>query len=245
MGWLAIIGIPPLSGFFTKEPIIAGRVRARRAGPPGCSAAAALLGAGLTAFYMTRLFVLTFHGPKRWTEDIEHPHESPPIMTIPLILLAVGSVVAGWLMATSVADWLRRRCFGASRRRRTSRCSATRRSPCCRSCVTVLGAGLACALFRNGTALQEQPAGPVVTAARAQPLHRRVQRGGLREARHLPDPGAGLPRQQGHRRAGQRARRRWSAAAPAGCAGCRPASCARTPCPCSTARCWSWPRSWR
>ena len=41
---------------------------------------------------MTRLFVLTFHGPKRWTEDIHEPHESPPIMTIPLILLALGSV---------------------------------------------------------------------------------------------------------------------------------------------------------
>ncbi len=55
---------------------------------------------------MTRLFVLTFHGPKRWTEDIEHPHESPPVMTIPLILLALGSVVAGLLMKTSVVTWL-------------------------------------------------------------------------------------------------------------------------------------------
>ena len=69
-----------------------GRLRARPAGPAGCSAGAALLGAGLTAFYMTRLFVLTFHGPKRWTEDIKHPHESPPMMTVPLMLLAVGSV---------------------------------------------------------------------------------------------------------------------------------------------------------
>ena len=60
-----------------------GRLRAGGLDRPGCSAAAALLGAGLTAFYMTRLFVLTFHGPKRWTEDIEHPHESPPIMTDP------------------------------------------------------------------------------------------------------------------------------------------------------------------
>ena len=72
-----------------------GRVRAARLDRLAATAGAALLGAGLTAFYMTRLFVLTFHGPKRWTEDIEHPHESPPVMTIPLILLAVGSVVAG------------------------------------------------------------------------------------------------------------------------------------------------------
>ena len=55
---------------------------------------------------MTRLFVLTFHGPKRWTEDIEHPHESPPIMTIPLMLLAIGSVAAGACMATRSSDWL-------------------------------------------------------------------------------------------------------------------------------------------
>ncbi len=105
LGWLAIIGIPPLSGFFSKDPIIEAAFN--RPGWTGwLFGSAALLGAGLTAFYMTRLFVLTFHGPKRWTEDIEHPHESPPVMTIPLILLAVGSVAAGGLMSTSVVDWL-------------------------------------------------------------------------------------------------------------------------------------------
>src|SRR5207249_2496881 len=101
---LSIIGIPPLSGFFTKEPIIAAAYQR-----PGWSGwllgTAALVGSGLTAFYMTRLFVLTFHGPKRWTDDA-HPHESPPVMTIPLVLLAVGSVAAGALMATSVVKWL-------------------------------------------------------------------------------------------------------------------------------------------
>ena len=80
---------------------------------------------------MTRLFVLTFHGPKRWTEDIEHPHESPPVMTIPLILLAVGSVVAGCLMSTSVRDLAD---AGASRARR-SRAGA---SPEPRSPITLL-----------------------------------------------------------------------------------------------------------
>ena len=92
-----------------------GRLRAARAGPAWLFGGAALLGAGLTAFYMTRLFVLTFHGPKRWTEDIEHPHESPPVMTIPLILLAVGSVGAGCLMATSVAGLARPRSSAAQR----------------------------------------------------------------------------------------------------------------------------------
>ncbi len=73
MGWLAIIGIPPLSGFFTKEPIIASAFE-RGDWTSWLFGGAALLGAGLTAFYMTRLFWLTFHGPKRWTEG-QHPHE--------------------------------------------------------------------------------------------------------------------------------------------------------------------------
>src|ERR687890_1911790 len=86
MGWLAIIGIPPLSGFFTKEPIIAAAFE-REGWTAWLFGMAAPIGAGLTAFYMTRLFVLTFHGPARWTTAKEglvdqHPHESPPVMTI-------------------------------------------------------------------------------------------------------------------------------------------------------------------
>src|SRR5947209_10018439 len=121
LAWLAILGIPPLSGFFSKDPIIEAAFN--RPGWTGwLFGTAALVGAGLTAFYMTRLFVLTFHGPKRWTEDTglaeqhgaaghgqgaPHPHESPAVMTIPLILLAVGSVGAGALMATPVVSWLK------------------------------------------------------------------------------------------------------------------------------------------
>jgi NADH-quinone oxidoreductase subunit L len=163
MGWLAIIGIPPLSGFFSKEPIIAAAFER-----PGWTAwlygMAALIGAGLTAFYMTRLFVLTFHGPKRWTEDIHEPHESPYIMTVPLMLLALGSVVAGGLMAGPVPRWLSP-VLGPQE---------TAAEPVMKHWVitvlslviTVAGAGLAWALFRNGTAPQEQPAGVLVTAAR-------------------------------------------------------------------------------
>src|SRR6195952_4873559 len=76
MGWLAIIGIPPLSGYFTKDPIIEAAF-SRGDWTSWLYGFAALLGAGLTAFYMTRLFILTFHGPKRWTEDIHEPPESP------------------------------------------------------------------------------------------------------------------------------------------------------------------------
>jgi NADH-quinone oxidoreductase subunit L len=162
LGYLAILGLPPFSGFFTKDPIILAAFN--REGWSGwVLGSAALLGAGLTAFYMTRLYVLTFHGPKRWTEDIQHPHESPPIMTVPLVLLAVGSVASGFLMATSVVDWLVP-VFGDEEEAYPHLGHWT---------VTALvllfvvaGAGLGVALFRNGTALEEQPAGPVVTAAR-------------------------------------------------------------------------------
>ncbi|AVT31214.1 MULTISPECIES: NADH-quinone oxidoreductase subunit L [unclassified Plantactinospora] len=162
LGWLAIIGMWPFSGFFTKEPIIV-EAFARDDWTAWLYGGAALLGAGLTAFYMTRLFVLTFHGPKRWTEDIEHPHESPPVMTVPLILLGLGSVVAGGLMATPVADWLTPVLgHGEHHEPVLSHTVITVLS----LGLTVLGAGLAWLLFRNGTALQEQPAGPVVRAAR-------------------------------------------------------------------------------
>src|SRR6185369_11502686 len=104
-GWLAIIGMWPFSGFFAKDPIIDAAFN--RPGWTGwLYGGAALFGAGLTAFYMTRLFVLTFHGPKRWTEDIEHPHESPAIMWIPLVFLGIGAAISGFLMQTSVVDWL-------------------------------------------------------------------------------------------------------------------------------------------
>jgi NADH-quinone oxidoreductase subunit L len=162
LAYLAIIGFPFLSGFFTKDPIILAAFN--RPGWAGwVLGSAALIGAGLTAFYMTRLYFLVFHGPQRWTEDIDHPHESPPVMTVPLILLAVGSAASGWLLSTSVVDWLRP-VFG-EREEAFVHLSHT--------AVTVLtmvfvfaGAGLSWALFRNGTAPQEQPAGPVVTAAR-------------------------------------------------------------------------------
>jgi NADH-quinone oxidoreductase subunit L len=166
LAWLAIIGLPPLSGFFTKEPIIVAAFEREEAWQAWLFGSAALLGAGLTAFYMTRLFVLTFHGPKRWTEDIEHPHESPPVMTVPLVLLAVGSVASGVLMSKAfpVTDWLEP-VFGAEQ--------AEPHAVLGHSVITILsivvtlgGAGLGWALFRNGTALEERPAGALVTAAR-------------------------------------------------------------------------------
>ena len=200
---------------------------------------AALLGAGLTAFYMTRLFVLTFHGPKRWTEDIQHPHESPPIMTVPLILLAVGSVGAGWPDVHLGRRLARRRSSAEEARARTAVLAALADHRPVAGASRSLGAGLAWALFRSGTAKAGAAGRRAGHRGPPQPLHRRLQRGGLRAARHLPHPGAGLPRQPGHRRRWSTASRPRSAAARAGCAGCRPASSARTRCPCSPARCSS------
>jgi NADH-quinone oxidoreductase subunit L len=106
LGYLAIIGVPPLSGFFSKDPIIetafgAGGVKGLLLG------GAALLGAGITAFYMTRVMLMTFFGEKRWKPDA-HPHESPGSMTWPMIVLAVGSVGAGGLLAIggTLEHWL-------------------------------------------------------------------------------------------------------------------------------------------
>jgi NADH-quinone oxidoreductase subunit L len=93
LAYLAIIGIPPFSGFFTKDPIIEGDFTEHGAGG-WILGICALIGAGLTAFYMTRMMFMTWWGKRRWAAEA-HPHESPPVMTWPMIVLAVGSVGAG------------------------------------------------------------------------------------------------------------------------------------------------------
>lgn len=106
LGYLAIIGIPPFSGFFTKDPIIEAAFS--KGGTSGLIlGSAALLGAGITGFYMTRVMFMTFFGEKRWDEGI-HPHEAPRVMTIPMIILAVGSVGAGafLMLANRLIDFL-------------------------------------------------------------------------------------------------------------------------------------------
>jgi len=105
-GWLAILGIPPFSGFFSKDKIIEAAF-VGDGWQPWVFGLAALIGAGLTAFYMSRLFFMTFHGKARWTDD-QHPHESPAIMTVPMIVLAVGSAFLGLILATGdrFVTWL-------------------------------------------------------------------------------------------------------------------------------------------
>ena len=113
LGYLAIIGFPGLSGYFTKDAIIESAF-----GEPGWRGwvfgGAAALAAGITAFYMTRLVLMTFFGKERWRElkNAEgkdyHPHEASPVMTIPMIILAVGSVGAGayFTIGGRLTNWL-------------------------------------------------------------------------------------------------------------------------------------------
>ena len=97
VGYLAIIGIPPFSGFFSKDLIIEHALD--QGGARGLfMGGAALLAAGITAFYMSRLMFMTFFGKKRWTADNAHPHESPAVMTGPMVVLAVGSAVMGYAL---------------------------------------------------------------------------------------------------------------------------------------------------
>ncbi|MFJ9035271.1 NADH-quinone oxidoreductase subunit L [Streptomyces sp. NPDC102406] len=128
LGYLAIIGFPGLSGFFSKDKIIEAAFA--KGGTEGwILGSVALLGAAITAFYMTRVMIMTFFGEERWknratpspeqpsaepaaetrgAHDEPHPHESPSSMTIPMIVLAVGSVFAGGFFSVGdrFLDWL-------------------------------------------------------------------------------------------------------------------------------------------
>jgi len=106
LGYLAILGVPPFAGFYSKDMIIETAFNAGGAKGIilGC---VTLLGAGITAFYMTRVMILTFTGTKRWDEDA-HPHESPWLMWLPMAILAIGSVSSGYLLSRGDAleNWL-------------------------------------------------------------------------------------------------------------------------------------------
>ena len=106
LGYLAILGVPPFAGFYSKDMIIetafnAGGVKGIILG------SVTLLGAAITAFYMTRVMILTFTGTKRWDDDA-HPHESPWLMWLPMAILAIGSVSSGYLLSRGDAleNWL-------------------------------------------------------------------------------------------------------------------------------------------
>ncbi len=94
-GWLAICGVPPFSGFFSKDEILWSAFSSPH-GSVGLWALGAVT-ALMTAFYMTRLFSLTFFGKPRFDPHHVHVHESPMVMVAPLMVLAVLSVIGGFL----------------------------------------------------------------------------------------------------------------------------------------------------
>ena len=102
MGYLAIIGFPGFSGFWSKDKIIESALADNL-----LVGVLAMIGAGITGFYMTRLMLMTFFGSERWGVDADghrvHPHESPKVMTVPLMVLAALSVLSGVLL---VGDWI-------------------------------------------------------------------------------------------------------------------------------------------
>ena len=106
LGYLAIIGVPPFAGFYSKDLIIETAFNA--GGAKGIIlGTTTLIGAAITAFYMTRVMILTFTSKARWEPDA-HPHESPVLMWIPMAILAIGSVTTGFLFTRgdALANWL-------------------------------------------------------------------------------------------------------------------------------------------
>ncbi len=109
VGCLAIAGIPPFSGFFSKDEIIAGALDSGDLGV--VLGIVGILGAGLTAFYMFRLYFRAFWGPRpEGGYDVPHPHPSGRAMAVPVIVLAIGATFIGWLQVPGgwqlVDDWL-------------------------------------------------------------------------------------------------------------------------------------------
>lgn len=103
IGWLAIAGVPPFSGFWSKDEILLAAWEQSDIGP--LLWAVGLVTALLTAYYMSRQVFLVFFGEQRWDDDV-HPHESPWTMTLPLGVLAIAAIVGGGLNLPLVSDWL-------------------------------------------------------------------------------------------------------------------------------------------
>jgi NADH-quinone oxidoreductase subunit L len=170
LGWLAILGIPPFSGFWSKDKIIEAAF-VGSGWRPWVFGLCALIGAGITAFYMSRLFFMTFMGKRRWTEEpAQHPHESPALMTVPMIVLAVGSAFLGLALGATHAinHWLEP-VVGV----------APDRSPVVNSAVlsvlTIVlvlgGAGLAWLRYGAADVPEVAPAGSILTVAARNDLY--------------------------------------------------------------------------
>ena len=107
LGYLAIIGVPPFAGFYSKDKIIETAFNAG-GGKGLLLGIATLLGAAITAFYMSRVVIMTFFGNERWGHKDE-PHESPALMLIPISILSIGSIASGFLFSRgdALVNWLK------------------------------------------------------------------------------------------------------------------------------------------
>jgi NADH-quinone oxidoreductase subunit L len=102
IGTLALVGFPGTSGFFSKDLLIDAVHESRRAGA-GYAYACVLLGVFVTSLYSFRALLMTFHGRERMDEETRHHlHESPKVVTVPLILLAIPSIIIGWMTVQPV-----------------------------------------------------------------------------------------------------------------------------------------------
>jgi NADH-quinone oxidoreductase subunit L len=179
LGYLAIIGVPPLAGFFSKDAIIETALAA--GGFKGVVlGGAALLGAGITAFYMTRVMLMTFFGEKRWEDgssgvgeaggEALHPHESPKVMTWPMIVLAVGSVASGGLLAIggTFEHWLEP---VVGTHQETAHALPTWVSTVIALAVVAVGVGVAYRMYATRPVPEEVPAGSALTVAARRDLY--------------------------------------------------------------------------
>jgi NADH-quinone oxidoreductase subunit L len=167
LGFLAIIGIPPFSGFFTKDPIIDAAFA--KGGTSGALlGTAALIGAGITAFYMTRVMFMTFAGERRWDDKV-HPHEAPPIMTAPMIVLAIGSVGAGAFLYINnrLLDFLGPLLLGSP----TANGAAFSNWSWATLALVLVGIAIAWALYGRREVPVVAPAGSPVTVAARKDLY--------------------------------------------------------------------------
>ncbi|CAM5509597.1 NAD(P)H-quinone oxidoreductase subunit 2, chloroplastic [Streptomyces violarus] len=260
LGYLAIIGFPGLSGFFSKDKIIEAAFA--KGGTEGwILGACALLGAAITAYYMTRVMLMTFFGEERWRNaptpspaepDVEpaaetrgeytppHPHESPKVMTIPMIVLAVGSVGGGAFF--SIGDrfmhWLEPITGHDHGNPPISALTVTLAT------VAVMVLGVAVAWAQYG----RRPSRPSPRAARCSPgppgatCSRTTSTTSSWSAAASTSRGPWSTSTTPWSTASSTARRPRSAASPGGCASCRTASPAPTRSRCSAARRSSSPR---
>ena len=206
--------------------------RTRSSTPPGpstrCPGWRRLIGAGVTGFYMTRMMAMTFYGKARW-EDGVHPHESSPVMTVPMIILAVGAVVGGFMMlyVGDIEEWLAP-VVGFEEAE-----GGLPTPVMIALTLTVVAVGVV--IGWRQYAMRDVPevgpdAGLGAHGRRAQrPLRRCGQRGGVHAPRPAPDPHAGLDRQQDHRWGGERHRRRHRRAQRADAPLADRATCGPTP----------------